>query len=200
MFGESAIGKLTTTGNTASKQSDVANLSNFFILDVTDISGSRKIAEALLEKYGLKVERGNLAERMPELSSYRQLTSEQILRFKEAMRHCNYWVITLYDKRKSQAVQRQIPFDMSYTLENEILRLMLCGRVESISAPKILIVWESEKTANVIDGIEIDCSELAYISSAGVCVLSDIKKYCNRGITLLNINTSVSEILMGLSN
>ena len=71
------------------------------------------------------------------------------------------------------------------------------GRVDSISAPKILTTWESEKIANVIDGVELDCSELEYISSAGVRVLSNIHEDCKRGVKLLNVNPSVSEIFVG---
>lgn len=198
VFGESVIDKLTTTGDTASKQSGGTNLSNSFILDPANISGSLKTTETLLAKHGLKAEQINLAEHMPELSVYHQLTSEQILRFKEAMSHCNYWVISLDDMRKPQALQKQRPFEMSYALENGILRLTLCGRVDSISAPKILATWESEKVVNIIDSVEIDCSKLEYISSAGVRVLSDIHKDCSRGLELLNVNPSVSEILVGL--
>lgn len=197
VFGESVINKLTTTGEAASKQSGGTNLSNSFILDPADISGSLKTTETLLTKHGLKAEQVNLAEHMPELSVYHQLTSEQILRFKEAMSHCNYWVISLDDMRKPQALQKQRPFDMSYALENGILRLTLRGRVDSISAPKILAAWESEKVVNIIDSVEIDCSKLEYISSAGVRVLSDIHKDCSRGLELLNVNPSVSEILVG---
>ena len=197
VFGENSLDKLTTTGRAASKQSGGTNLSNSFILDAADVTGSRKTAEALLAKYGLKAERINLAEHMPELSVYSQLTSEQILRFKEAMRRCNYWIIALDATRKLKAIQKQRPFEMSYTIENGILRLTLRGRVDSISAPKILTAWESEKVVNVIDGVEIDCSALEYISSAGVRVLSDIHGSCKRGVEFLNVNPSVAEILVG---
>lgn len=197
VFGESVLDKLITTNNAASKQSNVADLSNAFILDAADVNASRKTTEDLLAKHGLKAERIHFAEYMPELSVYRQLTSQQILRFKEAMNLCSYWVITLDATRKPQALQKQQPFDMSYTLENGILRLTLRGRIDSISAPKILTAWESEKVANVIDGVEIDCSALEYISSAGVRVLSDIHRDCKRGVELLNVNPSVAEILVG---
>ena len=194
VFGESVLDKLTATGNAATKQSNVADLSNSFIVDAEDVTGSLKTAENFLSKHGLKAERVNLAEHMPELSVYRQLTSEQILRFKEAMRRCNYWIITLDAARKPQALQKQIPFEMSYTIDNGILRLTLRGRVDSISAPKILTAWESEKVSNVIDSVEIDCAELEYISSAGIRVLSDINGDCKRGVELLNVNPSVAEI------
>ena len=197
VFGESSLDKLTTTGNAATKQSNVADLSNSFILDATNVNGSRKTAEDLLAKHGLKAERVNLAEHMPELSVYRQLTLEQIHRFKEAMNHCNYWIVTLDATRKPQALQKQRPFEMNYTIENGILRLTLRGRVDSISAPKILTTWESEKIANVIDGVELDCSELEYISFAGVRVLFNIHGDCKCGVKLLNVNPSAGEIFVG---
>ena len=188
VFGENFLEKLTTTGNAAMKQSNVGNLSNSFIVD--ERADSFKATEKFLAKHGLKAERINLAEHMPELRVYRQLTAEQILRFKEAMRRCNYWLITLDDARKPQAIQKQKPFEMSRELAGGILRIKLRGRVDSLSAPKILTAWEAEKTANVIDAVEIDCAELEYISSAGVRVLSDI---C--GAKFFNVNPSVEKIL-----
>ncbi|MBR3051515.1 MAG: anti-sigma factor antagonist, partial [Selenomonadaceae bacterium] len=193
VFGENSLAKLATTGNVATKQSNVANLSNSFIVDAR--TGSLKAAQNLLAKHGLKAERINLAEHMPELSVYRQLTSKQILQFKEAMRNCHYWIITLDEMRKPQTIQRQNPFEMNHKLANGILRIKLRGRVDSISAPKILLAWEAEKIAGVIDGVEIDCAELDYISSAGIRVLSDMQKNCGRGVAFFNVNSSVAEIL-----
>ncbi|MBR3051238.1 MAG: anti-sigma factor antagonist [Selenomonadaceae bacterium] len=46
--------------------------------------------------------------------------------------------------------------------------------------------------AEDFDGVEIDCSELEYISSAGVRVLSDIHEDCKRGVKFLNVNPSVA--------
>ncbi len=190
VFGENFLEKLETTGNAAMKQSNVANFSNSFIVDAADSFA----AENLLAKHGLKAERINLAEHMPELSVYRQLTSKQILQFKEAMRRCHYWLITLDDARKPQALKKQTPFEMSCTVENGILRMTLRGRVDSLSAPKILTAWEAEKVSNVIDGVEIDCAELEFISSAGVRVLSYMNEDCKRGVKFFNAKPSLSQI------
>lgn len=195
VFGENSLDKLAATGKVATKQSNVANLSNSFILDAANISESLKTSEALLAKHALKAEKVNLAEHMPELGVYRQLTAQQIRRFKDAMRQCHYRIITLDDTRKPQVnIGNRRPFEMSHTLANGILRLTLCGRVDSLSAPKILTAWESAKSVNVIDGVEIDCSELDYISSAGIRVLSAMQESCSRGLVLLNVNSSAAEI------
>ncbi len=193
VLGENFLGKLTSTSNTAMKQSSVANLSNSFIVDVENISNSIKTAENLLKVHGLKVERVNFAENMPTLSIYKKLTPAQIQQFKDAMRQCHCWIITLDETRKLQdnvAVPNQ-PFKMSYTFEDDVLQIKLRGRIDSISAPKILTAFE---TTN-IDEVKIDCSALEYISSAGIRVLLDVNKNCAKGVVLFNVNLSVAKIL-----
>lgn len=176
VFGESALENfMEKSGNTAMKQSDVANLSNSFILDATDISSSVKIAENLLKSHGLKVEYVNVAENMPNLNIYRKLKSEQVFRFKDAMKRCNYWIVTLDSKNKS-AVKKSSPFEMNCKFENGILFIKFRGRIDSLSAPKILTVLENEKAIHFIDEVKIDCSEVEFISSAGYRVLSKIKE------------------------
>ena len=192
IFGESSLAKLTSTNNAATQQSNVENLSNSFILDTENISDSLKAAENLLKSHGLKFERLKFAEHMPELSIYRKLTPAQILNFKDAMRNCHCWIITLDETRTLQENVAIKPFAMSCTLDDKILRMKLRGRLDSISAPKVLTAFESE---NNIAEVKIDCSELDYISSAGIRVLFDINKNCSDGVILFNVNSSVAKIL-----
>ncbi len=151
-----------------------------------------------MQRHGFKAERVSLAEHMPELNVYRKLTPDQILKFKEAMRQCHFWIITLDDTRKRQegsAMQKNRAFGMSQTVKNGIFQMALRGRVDSLSAPRILEAWESEKSASAIESAEIDCSNLEYISSAGVRVLLVIKEDCNQGMVLLGVNASVAKAL-----
>ena len=176
LFGEKALEKLLNqSGNSAMKQSDVENLSNSFIIDATNMTISIKTAESFLHNHGLKAERVNVAEHMPALNIYRKLSPEQILNFKESMRHCRYWIITLDDSKNFQDNASTSPFKMIRKVENGILFIKLYGRVDSLSAPQILKAWEAEKSADVIDEVKIDCSDVEFISSAGERVLSYIK-------------------------
>ena len=198
VFGESAFRKLEAAGNAAKRQSDVGSLFNSFILDVSDVTGSCKAAEELLKKHGLKAEKVNLAEHMPELGIYRELTSKQVDRFKEAMRLCHYWVITPDGMQKQHAREKtagQKPFEMSYTCANGIFQLSLAGRVDSISAPTILKAWDAEKSSGVIDRIKVDCSGLEYISSAGIRVLLSLQENCKRDILFYNVSQPIAKIL-----
>lgn len=199
VFGESSLAKLESARETAQEQSNVVNrLSNSFILDATDVPKSLRTVETLLQRHGLKAERVSLAEHMPELNIYRKLTPDQILQFKEAMRQCHFWIITLDDTRKRQeesAMQKNQAFGMSHTVKTGNFQMALRGRVDSLSAPRILEAWESEKSASAIERAEIDCSNLEYISSAGVRVLLVIKEECNQGMVLLGVNASVAKAL-----
>ena len=172
VLGEQALRKLMATKNVATGQSDVGNLTNSFIVRTADLQASSETALAFLRKHGLKAERINLAANMPELKAYRKLTSEQISAFKEAMAKCHYWKITLAADRKEQAKKQETqPFGMNYSVRDHLFRVSLRGRMDTITAPELLKVWEAEKTGHELCGIEIDCSELQYVSSAGLRVL-----------------------------
>ena len=197
LFGEDWMKKLEAAGNAAMKQSDVANLSNSFILDAADIPGSVRRTEAFLAKFGLKAEKLNLAEHMPELSTYRFLTSEQIVRFRKAMGSCYYWVITLDGARKRRNVitEKEQSFAMHYTMENGIFRVSLCGRLDSITAPELLLEWEKEKVATNIEKVIVDFERLTYISSAGVRVLLTMQEKTKCGVTLIHVSPPVKKLL-----
>ena len=197
LFGEDWMKKLEAAGNAAMKQSDVANLSNSFILDAADIPGSVRRTEAFLAKFGLKAEKLNLAEHMPELSTYRFLTSEQIVQFRKAMGNCYYWVITLDGARKRRNVitEKEQSFAMHYTMENGIFRVSLCGRLDSITAPELLLEWEKEKVATNIEKVIVDFERLTYISSAGVRVLLTMQEKTKCGVTLIHVSPPVKKLL-----
>lgn len=140
-------------------------------------------------------EKLNLADHMPELSVYRKLSQEQIAAFKQAMKHCHYWVITRSCAEQRSETRNNRAFGMAYTMEGETFRVSLSGRVDTITAPELLKAWEAEANAHRISAVEVDCSALDYISSAGLRVLLMIQKKCKKGVTVRNINEIVKEIL-----
>ena len=64
---------------------------------------------------------------------------------------------------------------LRYNVEGGMMQLCLGGRLDSISAPELLLAWEEEKTAKTIEGIRIDCSGLEYVSSAGLRLLQELQ-------------------------
>ncbi len=198
VLGDKAIRKLEQSRKTATGQSDVINLTNSLIVSPADIKGTLERSLAFLHKHGLKVERINLAENMPELDVYRKLTHEQITAFKSAMEKCHYWIITLDKDQKQQGRERgSQPFGMDYATKDGVFTVSLRGRMDTITAPELLKAWETEKAGQQISAIEIDCSGLQYISSAGLRVLlmmykslEDKSRFSMRGV-----NKEVREIL-----
>ncbi|MBQ3586568.1 MAG: STAS domain-containing protein, partial [Synergistaceae bacterium] len=75
--------------------------------------------------------------------------------------------------------------------EGEKLFISLTGRIDSLTAPKILSFYE--KTARNINVVYVDCADLQYISSAGLRVLLIMKK--KGDMFLENVRPQVMEIL-----
>ena len=198
IFGKDSLAKLATSKESAQQQANVTNLSNPLIINPDDISRSAKTAENFINSHGMKVEKITLAEHIPNLSIYQQLTQEQIRNFKTAMNDCHYWVITL-DEQRQQAddtEQQSTPFEMNYTLENNLFKVSIVGRLDSLTAPQLLTAWEKIKTTSMPIGAEIDCAKLEYITSAGIRVFLIIQKALGRNLTLTNINSALENLFI----
>ena len=69
--------------------------------------------------------------------------------------------------------------------------------MDTITAPELLKAWDMEKTKNEISKIEIDCSEMQYVSSAGLRVLLMMYKSLDNknNFELTGVNAEVREIM-----
>ena len=84
---------------------------------------------------------------------------------------------------------------MRAAVVNGTLNLCLKGRVDTLTAPNMLEMFERVKAEHKLSSVVIDCRELSYISSAGLRVLLIMKKECNEGVKLIGITPAVREIL-----
>lgn len=195
VFGENSLDKLAATRKAAERQSEVCSLDNPLIISSMDITSSTEKAEAFIKKHGLKIDKVNLAEEMPTLNIYQQLTNEQIKNFKIAMGHCHYWVITLDNEEPNydNADKSATPSELTYSIEDNIFKARISGRLDSLNAPKLLTAWEDDK--GVIDRAEIECEKLEYITSAGIRVLLMLQENLPLGVTLTKVNPSMAKIL-----
>ena len=81
---------------------------------------------------------------------------------------------------------------IDFTKNDTMLNISLGGRLDTMSAPEL----EEFVKANVqgVSAIEIDCTNLTYVSSAGLRVLLAIKKKFLLPLTLTNVQELVMEI------
>ena len=81
---------------------------------------------------------------------------------------------------------------IDFTKNGTTLNISLEGRLDTMSAPEL----EDFVKSNVQDvaAVEIDCTNLTYVSSAGLRVLLAIKKKFLLPLTLTNVQELVMEI------
>ena len=195
VLGEGAVRKLTASRDAAAGQSDAGSLTNAFIVNPMDVPASVERVAAFLAERGLRAQRVNLAEQLPELAVYRKLTEAQVAAFKAAMRGCHYWVITPDEDWKGRGeAPANGAFSMECRVEDGVFRASLRGRVDTITAPELLKAWEAERAAAPVAAVEIDCSRLPYISSAGLRVLLIMQK-SGAPVRLTGVGDAVWEIL-----
>lgn len=162
-----------------------------------DMAQNMKNAMVFLAKHGLKAERLIIADYMPELESLGNVTPDQAEAIKQNMQKCSFWKITAMDNDVAVDTSdlKSESFDMQASVTNGTLNLCLKGRVDTLTAPNMLEMFERVKAEHELSSVVIDCGELSYISSAGLRVLLIMKKGCSNGVKLSDINKVVREIL-----
>ena len=160
-----------------------------------DMEADREMALAFLAGKGLQAERLTVGRYMPEIRSFSALEPEVAERVRAGMEQCAYWKITLKPTEKKDRTDEITAEDFSVraALTEGRLDLSLTGRVDTLTAPRVLELYEKISEDTAITGIVVDCSKLQYISSAGLRVLLIMQK--KHGVKLVAVNSVVMEIL-----
>ena len=205
LLGDKALEALDSMRKRVEDKSDTTVKGNALVVRPKDVIKDRprdditediNKAMEFLAKHGLKAERMIVADHMPELKVFKKLKPEQVAAVKEAMKRNAYWKIT---SMGVPAVREEIDtsgiaeknFDVKAQVEGEKLFISLTGRIDSLTAPRILSFYD--KISRNIKAVYVNCADLQYISSAGLRVLLIMKKKGN--IFLENVNPEVMEIL-----
>ena len=176
-------------------KSDVEIGKNAMIASPADMEGSIRNAMVFLAKHGLKAERVNVGENMPKLDSLDRVSSEQAAAVYEGMKHCAFWKVTPSGAAVALPSTETKGFHADASMQSGTLSLALTGRLDTITAPSLLSFFEKTKAEQALDAVEVDCSRLEYISSAGLRVMLIMHKACTGGVSLHGENESVREIL-----
>jgi len=201
ILGDKALEALASMQKRVEDQSDVGvKGSTLVVFPKPDITEDIKKAMGFLAKHDLKAERKIVADNMPELKVFEKLSPEQTAAVKAAMKNNAYWKITSMGAAAARECIdtgdiAEKNFDVKAQLEGEKLCISLIGRVDSLTAPKILSFYENTANEKNIKAVSVDCEELQYISSAGLRVLLIMKKNSEEGMSLENVKPEIMEIL-----
>jgi anti-anti-sigma factor len=178
-------------------KSDVAIGKNSLITSPADMEGGIKRAMGFLAKHGLSAERVVVADHLPELDSLSRVSPEQARAIREGMKHCAFWRITPNEPAPAVELPSSETGDlaMSASIRDGVLSVALSGRLDTITAPNLLAFFEATREEHPVEAVSIDCSDLRYVSSAGLRVLVMMRKACQGGVTLANPNELVTEIV-----
>ena len=195
LVGDRFMEIMTNAVQQTKDKSDVEIGRNALIANPADMAGSIQNAMAFLAKHGLKAERVNVGENMPKLHSLDGVSAEQAVAVLEGMRHCAFWKITLSGMAMELLSSETKGFHVDASIQAGTLSLALVGRLDTITAPNLLSFFEKVTTEQAVETVEVDCSRLDYISSAGLRVLLIMHKACKGGISLHGEKEAVTEII-----
>lgn len=154
-------------------------------------------SEAFISSHGLKVEKlpfyyddqeSDLMEGLPD--NWKQA-------LKSRLKSSVLWKMTLdtaaVPEEKIKGAKEVENLKIDYSKENGVLNCEIHGRVDTISAPALLEVFETSYDG--ISAVKVDAASLEYISSAGLRVLlMAVKKLGPGSVCLVNTTESVKDI------
>ena len=160
-----------------------------------DIEHDMRKALSFLSEKGFEVERLEVGGYMPGIKSFSELSPEVAAEIKMGMKKCAYWKITPKQGAKTEKTEEieTESFTVHAVLKEGMLVLSLGGRVDTLTAPRVLEIYEKVSNESVITGVVVDCSKLQYISSAGLRVLLIMKK--KHSVKMRAMNKTVKEII-----
>lgn len=193
-FGDEFLKMMASSSQRVKEKADVEiGKSSLIIHPGAETPESMKKAMEFLAKYGLKAERLTVSDYMPDLTGQSPETTENL---KKAMENCAYWKTTVIPDLPTKTEEyRSREVSVSARLAGDFLSMIFNGRIDTLSAPDVLRAFENIQEGNKIRRIEIDCTGLEYISSAGLRVLLIMHKSAEDGLTLTGVKENVREIL-----
>ncbi len=161
-----------------------------------DIEADTKKAQAFLKAHGLRAERMIVGEHMPQIAGMAMLKPDVADAVKCGMQAYAYWKITPDQTDLPEKEERSAEnFAVRTLLSDRHLTVTLTGRVDTLTAPQVLELFEKNAKEADLDSVTVDCKDLAYISSAGLRVLLIMHKACRQGVSITDANQTVTDIL-----
>ena len=178
------------------EKADVNDLQNPMMVRIGHEAEDIQRVQAVLSDHGLKAERIRIAAGIAETKAFSQLSPDQGKAVLKATEDIAFWKVVSKIVSTGAAGNRtetEHSFAIHDNLAGDVLELLVTGRLDSLTAPQLLEVYEKREAAGGIRKVQVDCHALDYISSAGLRVLLIMHK--QHGVKLVAVNSLVREIL-----
>jgi len=174
------------------EKADVGDLQNAMMVRIGHEAEDIQRVQAVLSDHGLKGERIRISGGIAETEAFSQLREAQGKAVLKATEDVAFWKVVSAGAAGDRA-ETEHSFAIYDELAGDVLVLRVTGRVDSLTAPQLLEVYEKREAAGGIGKVRVDCHDLDYISSAGLRVLLIMQK--QHGVKLAGVNSTVTEIL-----
>lgn len=157
---------------------------------------------SIVDKFSFFENRGLNIERLPFYSEDINLKLLEIYPEKKDIQKkllakCSIWKMTLKDDSvDNQTINiSQEGITISAKRNEDTLEVKLGGRMDTISSPILLMVFEEENDEKALKQLVIDAEELEYISSAGLrTLLIGIKTMGSNSVRVINASKEIKYI------
>lgn len=181
----------------AQARSALANKTDIYFESASFQSVEDKIH--FFEENGLKVERIPFYVEGQHLNMMMAIAPEKQEKIKALLKSFSVWKMVPdenYEAGKSVCMAEQVDnLTIRYQEEDGVLYCTLEGRVDTLSAPALLKIFEETAANTPLKAMEVDAQKLQYISSAGLRVLMIAVKRMGPGsVSVLHANEVVKDI------
>ncbi len=196
VHGKAAFEDLVKTMDVFAEQSDTKlEVQNMTVL-AYDYENSMKTVTDFLRSVGLKWEIVPMSDYVTEIGCLAGYSDEAKAEYIKSLESVHIWIITPDENfKETEETYESDSFGVTANAHGGTMEIKLRGRLDSITAPELLAVYEKTTAKEKVEKIAVDASELAYISSAGLRVLLImIKQVGNGNLTVTGQNETVQTI------
>lgn len=160
------------------------------------IAGTLEERRHFLEECGFSVKSFRYPDKLNMIPSLRD-NPALMKRIISAYQEMEEWILTAEETKSAEKQELEFPFSQDLSLKDNVLSIRICGRLDTITAPELLQKYEKQQAKYTFTEIEIDATELSYVSYAGLRVLRimcESLKDSSR-FKISNVNDEVKKIL-----
>ena len=157
----------------------------------------REMVKAFIEARGFKVEILPFYHGDENLSMLQAIPESWQKKYLDLLKDARVWKLTLdpdYTQKASVSGAEEIEnLTIDYRTNGGVLEMIVSGRIDTISAPAILKVFD--ECSDGISSVKVKAKELEYISSAGLrTMMIMVKKLGEGSVTVEGASDDVKEI------